>query len=453
MRTLLLAGVFHGVLSKYGLDIINTDHITINDVAAFLQQNQPIYDQIVITDEGMIGNDEYAINSALKGLLILKEQENGQQPVMLITNNALLKEVSIPGIDIYYYCTIRVTISQYLNTINRTIIDGARQVTNECDSPTARHAEESPPAPEEKSPAAKPKKASFIERLKKDKAMFAPETSYGEKEFAFISSEISRVIAITGCRGSGVTSTAVNLAHLAGTKGLTTMLIDLDVLNCALNLYFNEYYETAEKDRDIACSLIRNLAKPQDYKLNTYFNGSLYMTTLSYSFQDKDLLERFYNTAKLVNMLSVFRKHFQVCLLDMPLEVLGRFRDSILFIDDFGLCVSNNLYALTGALRSAQSLFTQEELGSLYSKVKIIVSKYNDRSTLQEEIFSPERVCELLLDLSDTYYEKEFELAGFIPYSQDFDTQLETDIPIADSNAQMERAYTDILLRMIKGVR
>ena len=141
------------------------------------------------------------------------------------------------------------------------------------------------------------------------------------------------------------------------------------------------------------------------------------------------------------------------CLLDMPLEVLGKFAESILFIDDFGLCVPNNLYSLTGALRCLQNLFAKEEQESLFSKSKIIVSKYNHQSKLQDESFSPELVCELLLELSDVYYEREFELAGFIPYTAVFDSQLETDIPIAGVNANMEKAYTDILLRLIKGVR
>ena len=454
MRTLLLAGAFHNVLSKHGLDIVNADCITIDEILAFLQQSRPIYEQIVITDDGMINNDIYAISAILKSLLIFQEKENEKQPVLLITNNVSLKDLTMPGIDIYYYYTIRITISQYLNTIRRSnnnIADRAHK--HRVDNNASKTAEKNGVAPEREVSASKVKKLNIIERLRRDKALSSQDISYAEKEFAGISGEISRVVAISGCRGAGVTSTAVNLAHIASDKGLSTILIDLDIINCALNLYFSEYYESAEKDRDIACSLIRNLAKPQDYKLNTYYKGNLYVTTLSYSFQDKELLDRFYTTAKLVNMLAVFRKSFQLCLLDMPFEVLGKFTESILYIDDFGLCVPNNLYSLTGVLRNAQDLFTKEELESLYSKSKIIVSKYNDQSILQDEFFSPEKVCELLLELSDTYYEGGFELAGFIPYAMDFDSQLETDIPIANSNSHMEKAYTDILLRMIKGVR
>jgi len=140
-------------------------------------------------------------------------------------------------------------------------------------------------------------------------------------------------------------------------------------------------------------------------------------------------------------------------VLDMPFEVLGKFAESILYIDDFGLCVPNNLYALTGALRGLQSLFGKEVQESLLSKSKIIVSKYNGHSTLQEQAFTPELVCELLAELSDIDYEKEFELAGHIPYDLHFDMQLELDLPISSSNSHIEKAYTDILLRMIKGVR
>jgi cellulose biosynthesis protein BcsQ len=454
VRTLLLAGAFQVVLSKYGLDIVNRESIALDEILPFLQQNRPAYDQIVITDSAMPANDIYAINTILKSLLILQEKEQKTQPVLLITNNALLHEADIPGVEICRCYTVRIAISQYLKIISRS---GAQ----EAEKPAKPHKNGAPPtaaplreALDPEAPAPKAKKHNLLERFKKDKAAFAPQTAYAEREFAGVSGEISRVIAITGCRGAGVTSTAVNLAHIASTKGLSTMLIDLDVLNCALNLYFNEYYETAERDRDIACSLIRNLAKPQDYKLNTYYrDNNLYVTTLAYSFREKELLERFYTAAKLVNMLTVFRKHFQLCVLDMPLTVLGEFTESILYIDDFGLCVPNNLYALTGALRSAQNLLRREDTESLFSKAKIIVSKYNGRATLQDEAFSPERVCELLTELSDTQYENSFELAGFVPYAPEFDAQLETDIPIAGHNAQLEKAYTDILLRMIKGVR
>ena len=450
MRSLLVAGAFQGVLKGYGLDIVNRSNLNLEDILPCLRQEQPGYDQIVIMDDGMLEYDAYSISAILKSLLLYLEQEGEKQPVTLITTNVLAMDINIAGITVKSYYSQRITISSLLDLIRGNNQENGKKSGGRLSK--GRAPTNGQLNAEEGKPVTKTAKHSLLERMKKDKAAFAPVAVYKEKEFAGLSGEISRVIAISGCRGSGVTSTAVNLAQLACKKGLSTMLVDLDTLNCALNLYFNGFYEEAATDLDIACSLMRNLAKPQDYKLNSYNNGCLYMTTLAYSFREKELLERFYNSAKLVNMLAVFRKHFQLCLLDMPLELLAVFREAILYIDAFGLTVPNNLYSLTGLLRNTQNLLSAEEMASLYSKSKIIVAKYNDRSTIQDEPFAPQMVCELLKELSEESCDEEFELAGFIPYTMDFDEQLETDVAIVNNNSQMEKAYTDILLRMIKGV-
>jgi len=133
----------------------------------------------------------------------------------------------------------------------------------------------------------------------------------------------------------------------------------------------------------------------------------------------------------------------------MPFEMLGRFTQCILYIDSFGLCVSNNLHSLTGTLRGLEHTLTPEETEQLFGKSKIIVSKYNEQACIHNEFFSPEKVCGLLLELSETPIAGEFESAGHIPWHMGFDAQLETDIPIVSSDANMEKAYSEILLRMI----
>jgi len=91
--------------------------------------------------------------------------------------------------------------------------------------------------------------------------------------------------------------------------------LDDYTVNCAFILYFSDFYEPAEKDQDIACSLIRNLAKPQNCNVNSHHVDNLYIVTLAYSFSDKELLERFFASPKLINMLTVFRKHFHWSLI------------------------------------------------------------------------------------------------------------------------------------------
>ena len=440
LRSILVAGNFHHLLCKYSLDIANHDALYLDSMLSFMQYTQLRYNQIVITDDGMVGGDNYTIVGILTNLLILIERENRRMPILLITNQAQLKELKMSGIDIQFYSKIRIPIDRYLEAIRKSNITVAV-------SEPERVQKKGPDITADKS-VKKDKKPSLIERLKKDKTVI--KQSYNYDDFAIFSKGFSRVLAITGYRGSGVTSTAVNLAQIANMRGLSTNLIDLDIENCTLNLYFSSYYELAKKDTDIAYSLIRNLAKPQNYDLNTYSKDNLYVTTLSYFFDDEELLENFYTATKFINMLAVFKKRFQLCLLDMPFEALAKLRECIMYIDDFGLCVSNNLYSITATLRNVQKLFTKDDLEALHSKSKIIVSKYNDQASLQGEFFSPEKVCELLLELKDVFYGSEFGLAGYIPYTTDFDSQLETDIPVVSTNAQLEKAFSDILLRLIK---
>ena len=433
----MVAGSFSRLLRGYKIDIVNEEPLTLEQIAPFCRQTKLSYEQILITDGGMAGLDDYAIKSAFFGLSLLREQEGWTQPVILITNRAALQDALLAGVRVEAYYGARIPIQKYLDAFSGK---NARATAKKENTGTSRE------DTIDKPPAAK---KSIAQRFRREKTKEQP-ACFADREFHKISREISRVIAITGHRSSGVTSTAVNLAQIACLRDLSTILIDLDTVNCAFNLYFGDYHEMAENNLDIACSLIRNLAKPQNYDINSYHRGNLYVVTLAYSFSDKELLERFYTPAKLINMLAVFRKHFQLCLLDLPIEALGNFKESILYVDMFGLCVSNSLHSLTSTLRGLGRYLPQEETVQLFEKSKIIVSKYDERLRIQNNCFSPEKVCDLLLELSDTLPAEQFELAGYVPYHAEFDSQLETDIPISKSDANMERAYSDILLRMIK---
>lgn len=433
----MAAGPFYYLLKEYELDIVNKEPLTLGQIVSYCQQAQLRYEQIVITDDGLRGMDRYSVERALTGLSLLQERENRVSPIQIITNRVSLKDISVAGVTIELHDSIRIPVQKYLDAFFAKGAVGANRKPHEK-QPVKEKQEQQPP------------RKSIVQKFRKGITPEAP-VSAADKDFESISREISRVVAITGHRGSGVTSTAVNLAYIANNRNISTILIDLDTVNCAFNLYFSEYYELAEKNLDIAHSLIRNLAKPQNYSVNTYRNNNLYVVALAYSFADKALLERFLTPDKFINMITTFRKSFQLCLLDMPLEALVQLKQSMLYIDYFGLCVSNNLYSMTSTLRGVQHAFTQEEIELLFGKTKVVVSKYNEQISIQDEFFSPDKVCDLLLELNDVPLSRAFELAGQIPYRMDFDTQLEMDIPITASDASMEKAYSDILLRMIKG--
>jgi septum formation inhibitor-activating ATPase MinD len=274
------------------------------------------------------------------------------------------------------------------------------------------------------------------------------------KEIENISRGISRIVAITGHRGSGLTSTAVNIACEAGKRGLRTVIVDMDVEYRSTNMYFSRFHEQSQRHEDISASLIRSLARPQDYMTTAFnINDNLWLISLGYSFHDKRLMEQFYNNNKLIGLLSVLRTKFNLVILDMPLDLFRTFRESMIHMDMFGLCVSNNLHSILSTLRNVEVVLDQEAASYLNAKSKLIVTRYNDRSRFQREILTPDKVSEVMTSGLSDRFTYEISVAGSVPYSNDFDSQIESDVPVVNANADYESAYGNILLRLMEGVK
>ena len=136
----------------------------------------------------------------------------------------------------------------------------------------------------------------------------------------------------------------------------------------------------------------------------------------------------------------------------MPLNLLGKFNEIMIHMDSFGLCVPNNLYSVLSTLKNVEGTLDREKIAYLNAKSKVIVTKYNDRSRFQGDIFTPDKVCELMVSGLLESFTYEMKVAGHVSYNNDFDTQIETDVPLVYTNKDHERAYGNILLRLLEGV-
>ena len=395
---------------------------------------------VLLTDDAFSSS----IEDDKKQLLSLLESQHSLYFEIMVLTNSYLRFNSLndlcaehSNISIKYYDWVRPS---------------AKILNSACDVLASRYK----PPQEKKTGVEKdqPKKKKSLWGIFKNKEdSNSPEpTDLLTKEFERIGRVISRVIAITGHRGSGVSSTAFNIAHEASQRGISTMLVDLDIQYRSANMYFNKFNEMTQKDETIDASLIRTLAKPYDYKTTSFnINSNLWLTSLGYQFSDPKLLDQFFNTSKLIGMLSVFRNNFNLIILDMPMDLLGVFTESIINIDIFGLCVSNNLYSILNTIRNTEGVVDKENIALFKSKSALIVSKYNSESRFNRDIFTPDKVNEILTSGISTYFQGDMKIAGFVPYSSEFDKQIESDILIADTNMQFKENYDKILIRLMGG--
>src|SRR5690606_2389930 len=139
--------------------------------------------------------------------------------------------------------------------------------------------------------------------------------------------------------------------------------------------------------------------------------------SLGYGFTDRKLIEHFYHSGKLIGLLSVLRNHFNVVLLDFPLDVMGDLEEAILHIDTFAICVPNNLPSIISLLRNVEVTLDRERAAYLNAKSKVVVTKYNDRSRFRNEMFTPNRVSDVLASGLSDCFPYEMKVAGFVPYS------------------------------------
>jgi len=419
LNILLAAGNFHSILAKHFDTVVNAKQLSCYELTAFIEETHPLTDVILITDDAFDKSARGAAQ-ALSDLTACLEMRNISAEIVLVTNSLQLVNTSFsPKVNVEYVPSNRISFEEYVKCARKYYREKASQE-------------------KEKKPS----------HWWNKKITPSHETS-GTENTSVLSHGISRTIAITGHRGSGVTGTAANIAQEAQKQGLTAIIIDLDTVTRGMNMYYGAYMETDDEDKK--SSLIRLLARPQNYESCAYsIKPGLYMSTLPYDFEDKKLQEQFVTGEKIISMLSVLKSKFNLCIIDLPLEVAAAHKEILIHVDYFGLCLNNSLYSVFNTVRQLDYYLEKQYLDLLISKSKIIVTQYNDKAVNQGENFSPKRVCEVLKTVSPMF-EYAGEAAGYVPENSEFDMQIETEILICESNEKMHEAYKKILIKILEG--
>jgi len=443
MRLILISGGYHEIIAPYlkeEYDLINDRCLELENINDFIQEIDSSVDCVLLTDQAFSGSIEKDKEQLLILIQWLKEKSC---QVVIITNDHMRM---IQYRDIFdHYSFVSYVTYDWLRLTEKVIKEAINVLR------ANRNSKKTNSLNEEKGKIKKKKSfLGFIKNSQQTK-LIKPRDDL-TREFENIGRAISRVIAITGHRSSGVTSTTVNLAYQASKRGLKTIIVDLDVEYRSINMYFNKYHETTLRDEIINSSLIRTLAKPQDYKTTSFcLNDNLWAISLGYNFSDIKLIKQFYNSTRLIGMLSVLKNNFNLVILDMPLDMLSTLSEVILHIDIFGLCVANNLYSILNTIRKLECVLDSEKMSFLKSKSLLIISKYNLKSKFNNNFFTPDKVNEILTSGLSNNFVGDMKIAGSIPYCDEFDKQIESDILISDTNTDLKENYTKTLIRLMGG--
>lgn len=427
-------------MHKNKIEILNDRKLGIDQVIQYIDEYNPGIDIIVI-------HDDYQNYLYEKSLEQLKRILSLGVSILVFTRDFRVEQYIGSGnlgsgeIKVVVYDQIRLPINLMCNNLEKLAVAKKGERIQEASKIDANELQ---------------KKSSFIDRFKfrNKNNEKAESTDKLTKQFESMSRGISRVIAVTGHRGSGLTSTAVNLACEANKRGLSSIILDLDIKYRSTNMYFDKFAQIASKDETINTSLIKTLARPQDYMTTAYnVRENLWLSTLGYNFNDNKLVEHFYTGSKLIGLLSVLRHKFNLIVLDAPMDIFREFSEVLIHIDVFGLCVPNNLYSVISTIQNMNICLDTEKIAFLNAKSKLIVTKYNAQSRYQNDIFTANKVSEALTSGLNEFFTYDVDVAGVVPYGNDFDNQIETDIAVTDTNAVYEESFGKILLRLMEGIQ
>ena len=435
MKILLLAGNEHVCLAK-SLEkarktiIINKGAYTLHNVIEYLKEHALAFDKVLLTDGALSANPDENERD-LEALIELIDAD-----VTIVTRDFLFGSTKSP-VSVFITPWFRATEADFEQALQSV----GKDISRKKPEKEAVLSEEA-----KKQPAAKKKFSFSAGKHKKQEE---------EADLADISLASSKAIVFTGHRGSGITSTAVNVAITANRRGVRTILVDLDVDYRSINLFFSELYELCEEDDAIASSLIRLLAQPQSYQTTAVNVDGLWLTSLGYDFHDRRLLEQHFIESKIIGLITSLKHSFDLIIIDFPLDGLTKFPAFLNSVDVFALCMENSIYSAFTTLRNIVVGFNDRESTPYFaSKTKLVVTKYNDEAMYCGELITPERLSGLIV--SEEFCEdfsSELPVAGSVPYITWFGKQIESDISVIDMDNQMKQAYDGILLRLLGAVR
>ncbi|WP_242860906.1 ParA family protein [Defluviitalea phaphyphila] len=257
------------------------------------------------------------------------------------------------------------------------------------------------------------------------------------------STGIRKVIVITGHGNSGKTSTAANIAMMAAKQNLNTIIVDFDIKYRGMNLYFNEFGDKINRQQDLAYSLVRCLVKPETNEFNSFkVNENLKLISLGYTISLKDKMLEVINIERLIGLISYLRKNFNLVIIDMPIEEFKKYREIISLVDSIGVCISNNMHSMIRSVIDIRDSINEKDLELFKIKAKTIITKYKNNSTYNGIQLTQQLMMEIIKNLDDILDD---QVAGKIPYSDDFNQQIDTGILLSTSNKEFQTEYIDVL--------
>ena len=291
-----------------------------------------------------------------------------------------------------------------------------------------------------------------VEKPKKEK----PKKEKAKKSSARAKQDVELkkgIIAVTGDRQSGVSTTVANMAEVHARHGHSVLILDLDVKRRFQTKIFPKFNEAIAIETRVSHGLLVSLLSSHNVEdVAAVVSDNIALLSIA---DDVDRVirkfanrpfEQVFSAGNLVNLLSFAKSMFDVVLVDLPFENLKRVGNMLSYVDNVVLCVPNTMYHIDNLLEiEADELALLDEvvMRTLLTKSKIVLTKFNSSSTYEGKQVNEEFVMDTLSLLEDSMYH--IEVVGRIPYDENYEGQVGKGKVVVNADSEMRENFESFM--------
>lgn len=259
------------------------------------------------------------------------------------------------------------------------------------------------------------------------------------------------VISVIGTRGVGVSGFIAQTADVYAMLGRKVLIIDLDILMRSQTIYFPTYSDAVAQHKGVSNSLVR-LTQLNQIKSNAVPVTSR-IDVLSNEKMNEIIPEGFHSTITNIfdNVIDEAREHYDIILIDLPLNYLSYYLRHSDKIDKNVFVLPNKFYEIEDFFSiQLQEIIDAGDIFSndLLSKSNIVLNKYrNDFRDLEGYQLNRLKIKELLLDAGNPY--DSIPVLGEIPEYKDWEEQYATKIRYVWTDDLALGVYRKIISRIL----
>ena len=261
----------------------------------------------------------------------------------------------------------------------------------------------------------------------------------------------ARTFIVTGERRSGVSGTVANMAMAAARMGISTLVIDMDIVRRGQYAYFPQNF--SEFDTRFTHGLsnaLRSYVTLDDVVWQ--IQAGLDVLGLDFAINDARQQETYADNEKLQYLLTAAKVKYDLTLVDMPFDKLKKYPSAITLAERSAYVLENDVMGLVNFLHTMvpDEFQATVDFQVFESRIGLLLNKVNQENQYLGTPITAKNIQEMLVDISDDTVYDDYQVLGSVPFVPNYGLQVDQKPLLTESSDDFLMLYFKILYNMYR---